>query len=110
MSPTSCQTAPPRARRVKDYSDPREEVSTICDPLHDFVTPSVGRRSAETDHARPFRGFGLNPARKLLRRAGDDVEALLPKELTNLGRAHPTRRLRRNPIDYIPRHAGRRAE
>src|SRR5947199_1066814 len=33
MSPTSCQTAPPRARRNKDYSRPRKTVSTICDEM-----------------------------------------------------------------------------
>ena len=31
MSPTSCQTAPPRARRDKDYSECREGVSTNYD-------------------------------------------------------------------------------
>src|SRR5437899_12174833 len=33
MSPTSCQTAPPRARRNEDYSWPRKTVSTICDKM-----------------------------------------------------------------------------
>src|SRR5882762_5328422 len=33
MSPTSCQTAPPRARRNEDYSWPRKTVSTICDEI-----------------------------------------------------------------------------
>src|SRR2546429_2943677 len=33
MSPTSCQTAPPRARRNEDYSWPRKTVSTICDEM-----------------------------------------------------------------------------
>src|SRR5436853_1868589 len=33
MSPTSCQTAPPRARRNEDYSRPRKTVSTICDEM-----------------------------------------------------------------------------
>src|SRR3989475_5864093 len=33
MSPTSCQTAPPRARRNEDYSWPRKTVSTIYDKM-----------------------------------------------------------------------------
>src|SRR5437016_2243825 len=33
VSRTSCQTAPPRARRNKDYSWPRKTVSTICDEM-----------------------------------------------------------------------------
>src|SRR5204862_7741155 len=33
MSPTSCQTAPPRARRNEDYSWPRKTVSTIGDEM-----------------------------------------------------------------------------
>src|SRR3989442_8241598 len=33
MSPTSCQSAPPRARRNEDYSWPRKTVSTICDEM-----------------------------------------------------------------------------
>src|SRR6267142_1871551 len=39
MSPTSCQTAPPRARRDKDYSEPREGVSTIYDEKSPAVAP-----------------------------------------------------------------------
>src|SRR5437773_11414942 len=33
MSPTSCQTAPPRAQRNEDYSWLRKTVSTICDKM-----------------------------------------------------------------------------
>src|SRR5947208_15221107 len=33
MSPTSCQTAPPRARRNEDYSWRRKTVSTIGDEM-----------------------------------------------------------------------------
>src|SRR2546429_6955479 len=33
MGPTSCQAAPPRARRNEDYSWPRKTVSTICDEM-----------------------------------------------------------------------------
>src|SRR2546422_10864030 len=33
MSPTSCQTAPPRARRNEDYSWLRKTVSTIYDEM-----------------------------------------------------------------------------
>src|SRR5439155_25109024 len=33
MSPTSCQTAPPRARGNEDYSWPRKTVSTIGDEM-----------------------------------------------------------------------------
>src|SRR5438132_12070592 len=97
MSPTSCQTAPPRARRDKDYSERRKGVSTIYDPENRvacvFRRSSIGCRPAETDHPRPFRGFGLNPARKFLGRTGDDVESLLAEQLAHVVGAHSAHRL-----------------
>src|SRR2546429_4190645 len=105
MSPTSCQTAPPRARRDKDYSEPREGVSTIYDPENAaarvFRHDSIGRRPAETDHACPFRRFGLNPARKFLRRIGDDVESLLAEQFAHVPGAHSAHRFGADSIDYF---------
>src|SRR5438093_5186259 len=114
MSPTSCQTAPPRARRDKDYSERREGVSTIYDPENPaarvFRRSSIECRPAETDHARPFRGFGLNPARKFLWRIGNDVESLFAEQLAHVLGAHSAHRLGADSIDYFFRNPGGRQQ
>src|SRR2546423_3641435 len=100
MSPTSCQTAPPRARRDRNYSEPPEAVSTKVDTestrtaLEPLCGSSlIGRRAACANHPRPLRRFGANPARELLGRARDDVETLFSEALPHFGHAHRALRL-----------------
>src|SRR5258708_39817664 len=65
MSPTSCQTAPPRARRNVDYSWPRNTVSTICDEK-----PQPALRFARFKGVRPMIEFGATATRVFLLEPG----------------------------------------
>src|SRR5882762_9072152 len=65
MSPTSCQTAPPRARRNEDYSWLRKTVSTICDEK-----PQPAVRLACFKGVRPMIEFGAAAKRAFLLEPG----------------------------------------
>src|SRR4030088_1378193 len=65
MSPTSCQTAPPRARRNEDYSWPRKTVSTIYDEK-----PQPALRLACFKGVRPMIEFGAAAKRDFLLEPG----------------------------------------
>src|SRR5258708_2218641 len=65
MSPTSCQTAPPRARRNVDSSWPRNTVSTICDEK-----PQPALRFARFKGVRPMIEFGATATREFLLEPG----------------------------------------
>src|SRR5687767_6422411 len=115
MSPTSCQTAPPRARRDRNYSGPVKTVSTIYDEYSDasdltvaFSGSSIGRSAARADDTRPLLRFGADPARKLLRRARHDVESELAKRLARLRIAHRIHRFDDKALDYGRRRRRRR--
>src|SRR3977135_1355816 len=65
MSPTSCQTAPPRARGNEDYSGPRKTVSTIYDEK-----PQPALRLARFKGVRPMIEFGAPAKREFLLEPG----------------------------------------
>src|SRR5437660_9303012 len=75
MSPTSCQTAPPRARRVKDYIDCGKIVSTKLDAenatrsgWNDVASGSSRQRR----YTRPVSGFGQSLRREFRLEPGVD--------------------------------------
>src|SRR5258708_37791411 len=116
MSPTSCQTAPPRARRDKDYSWLMKTVSTMLhgknmrQPL-DFLKKlqiSVRLCATRPNDLRPLVGFGANPACKFLRRVGDHVESLLPKGVARLLPPHSAHSFLVETRNDVARSASRR--
>src|SRR5688572_18412167 len=92
MSPTSCQTAPPRARE-NQLTEPKI-IARAGKGCQRFTTKnpgfarSVDRGAARLDDAGPFYRFGADPAREFRGRAGYHVEALLAEQAAHLGRPH----------------------